>query len=536
MIATTLRRIVFALACLAMGFGLAFFLLMRGCIAQPVKVAELVDGGRYVGDVVDGRLEGAGFIEWPGGSRYAGDFRDGRLHGDGLYEDSFGTRYEGQFRDGQLAGKASIHYGDGSHYEGEAQAWLMHGEGTYVTGDDEYRGTFVDGKLTGKGEHLHQGELVYRGDFKDWQYHGRGKRLSGDEFWRGEFVDGYLVSGVHRSGKSGARYRGDFSFERYHGEGRLERANGDHYEGGFHFGDFHGLGTMKLAAPREGITEYSGTWRNGRLMQSEVSAFVENYKPDVEKALYGETALLEEELLTLVPGDPDTPEVYFLGIAGDGTQRVFSREVSAFRDHLDRLSSLQERQIALLNDRILMGKQPMATRTSIARALAMLGERMNTEDDVLVLYITSHGSDNHEISLRNAHLELEGLPADVLAEMLLDSGIRWRVIFVSACYSGGFIDALADDESLIMTAAAADRTSFGCSDQAETTYFGRALLDSLSRSADPAQVYSLLREAIAEREAKEALSPSEPQFFLGPKMAEKLARHGIGVFRPSDPP
>lgn len=156
---------------------------------------------------------------------------------------------------------------------------------------------------------------------------------------------------------------------------------------------------MKLVVFWEGIIEYSGMWCNGRLMQFEVSVFVENYKLDVEKVFYGEIVLFEEELFILVFGDLDMLEVYFFGIVGDGMQCVFSCEVSVFCDYLDWLLSLQEWQIVLFNDCILMGKQLMVTRISIVCVFVMFGERMNMEDDVLVFYIISHGSDNYEISL-----------------------------------------------------------------------------------------------------------------------------------------
>lgn len=533
---SALLRIVVLLFFFAAGFAAAVIVLKSGYFSHPIGVAKLADGSTYIGEILDGRLEGAGVIEWPGGSRYEGEFRDGVLHGKGVYVDSFGTRYEGDFRDGHLTGTAQIEYQDGSQYEGDARTWMMHGEGIYTTGDQEYRGTFVEEKFSGMGEHLYSGELVYRGEFKDWQYHGRGKRFVGDSIWRGKFIDGFLVKGVHRSGEEGSRYRGEFSFGRYHGEGELRLANGDRYQGGFRYGAYHGTGMMTLAEPREGIGEYGGTWRDGRLVASDVAAFVENYKPDVERALYEESAILEKELEELTPGEPGQPEVYFLGIAGDGTQRVFSREANAFRDRLDTGAPLGDRQVTLLNDRTLIGKRPMATRTSIERALQTIGERMNPEEDVLVLYITSHGSDDHQISLENEHIGLEDLPAQTLADMLAASGIRWQVIIISACYSGGFIESLGNDYSLILTAAAADRTSFGCTDKAETTYFGRALLDSLARSADPAQAYRLLSEAVAEREKQEELDPSQPQFFLGPEMKKKLARHDIGLFSQSVTP
>jgi hypothetical protein len=524
-------RTAVALFVFAAGFGVAVFTLKSGYFSHPIGVAQLVDGGTYVGEILDGRLEGAGTIEWPNGSRYEGELRGGLLHGSGFFEDGHGTRYEGDFRDGQFTGQGEILFSDGGHYEGETRDWMMEGEGIYTIDDQQYSGTFVQGEFTGQGEHLNSGKPLYRGAFRNWQYHGRGIHISGDETWRGKFVDGFLVEGVHRSGEDGSRYKGEFSFGRYHGKGELRLANGDRYTGEFRYGDYHGKGTMALAEPREGISEYDGTWREGMLVESDAAAFVENYRSDVERALYREAEMLEEALAAVAQGEPGQPEVYFLGIAGDGTQRVFSREATAFRDYLDQGVSLSERQVTLINDRTQIGKRPMATRTSIERALLTIGKRMNPEDDVLVLYITSHGSDDHEILLKNPHIGLDDLPAQTLADMLAASGIRWRVIVVSACYSGGFIESLRSEHSLILTAAAADRTSFGCSDEADLTYFGRALLDSLSRSTEPAQVYRLLSEAVTAREEEEDLDPSQPQFYLGQEMEKKLARHDIGLFR-----
>jgi len=40
-----------------------------------------------------------------------------------------------------------------------------------------------------------------------------------------------------------------------------------------------------------------------------------------------------------------------------------------------------------------------------------------------------------------------GLGGGTLARMLQDSGIKWRVVVVSACYSGGFIEPLFLDAS-----------------------------------------------------------------------------------------
>jgi hypothetical protein len=61
-----------------------------------------------------------------------------------------------------------------------------------------------------------------------------------------------------------------------------------------------------------------------------------------------------------------------------------------------------------------------------------------------------------------------------------------KVVVIQACYSGGFVlppeQAPAPEESLlnvknitVLTAARADRTSFGCDQSGETTYYGRSV-------------------------------------------------------------
>jgi hypothetical protein len=87
-------------------------------------------------------------------------------------------------------------------------------------------------------------------------------------------------------------------------------------------------------------------------------------------------------------------------------------------------------------------------------------------------------------------------------------------VVISACYSGGFIPALKNDKTLLMTAARADRVSFGCSEEADFTYFGRALFaEALQQTGDLQQAFELARAAVAEREQADGFEPSEPQIW-----------------------
>ncbi|HYL24874.1 MAG TPA: C13 family peptidase, partial [Burkholderiales bacterium] len=120
-------------------------------------------------------------------------------------------------------------------------------------------------------------------------------------------------------------------------------------------------------------------------------------------------------------------------------------------------------------------------------------------------------------------LELASLTPTALARLLQDAGIKWRVIVVSACYSGGYIEPLRDDNSVVITASAAERSSFGCETGRDFTYFGEAYFrDALARTRSFTQAFELAKAAVAKREAEGKLTPSLPQMWVGRAVAARL--------------
>src|SRR5258706_523785 len=116
-------------------------------------------------------------------------------------------------------------------------------------------------------------------------------------------------------------------------------------------------------------------------------------------------------------------------------------------------------------------------------------------------------------------------PSSAAARALQDAGIKWRVIVVSACYSGGYIEPLRDDNSIVITASAAERTSFGCETGRDFTYFGEAYFrDALARTRSFTQAFELAKSTVAKREAEEKLVASLPQMWVGPAIAERLKK------------
>ncbi|MFU1921734.1 hypothetical protein ACM6PT_32085, partial [Klebsiella pneumoniae] len=67
----------------------ALVILLAACgEGEPLLPADarLPDGARYRGELVDGRLEGQGRLDYDNGAWYAGRFEHGLLHGHGTWQ------------------------------------------------------------------------------------------------------------------------------------------------------------------------------------------------------------------------------------------------------------------------------------------------------------------------------------------------------------------------------------------------------------------------------------------------------------------
>ena len=215
--------------------------------------------------------------------------------------------------------------------------------------------------------------------------------------------------------------------------------------------------------------------------------------------------------------------VYFLGFAGYGEERVFAEEIKLAAKNVGENYGSAPRSVLLLNDRRDLSTYPLASESSLRYALNALGRVMNRDEDVLFLALSSHGSRGATIEVSNEGMEPQPLGAVTLADLLAESGIRWKVIVVSACFSGAFVEPLADNHTIILTAASRSRTSFGCSDQRDLTYFGEAFYrDSLPGSTQLRAAFETAKQEIRRREKEEGVRASQPQSYFGPLMEEKL--------------
>ncbi|MEO1046730.1 MAG: C13 family peptidase [Pseudomonadota bacterium] len=223
---------------------------------------------------------------------------------------------------------------------------------------------------------------------------------------------------------------------------------------------------------------------------------------------------LDRALAEIEPQQPGTVDAYVVSIALD-SDPVFAREAREAARVLERRYDASGRTLTLAGPDGERDDKPKGSIDALIVSLARLSEIMDTEEDVLVLYTTSHGL---ELGLAY-HYGDTGygvLSPARLKSVLEELGFKRRILLLSACYSGVFVGPLASADTAILTAAASNRTSFGCEAENDWTFFGDALINNALRS--PQSLESAARQAgtmVAEWEVERRLLASLPQTRIG---------------------
>jgi hypothetical protein len=150
-----------------------------------------------------------------------------------------------------------------------------------------------------------------------------------------------------------------------------------------------------------------------------------------------------------------------------------------------------------------------ATIQALANSLQVAANRLDAEKDILFLILTSHGSPEG-LAIKAGRLT-QMLTPSRLADMLAKTGVRHKVVVISACYSGVFIPRLANPDVLVITAADSSHPSFGCQDKAKWTYFGDAFFNvALRQAVSLKDAFLDARSLVRKRELREHFEPSNP--------------------------
>lgn len=265
-------------------------------------------------------------------------------------------------------------------------------------------------------------------------------------------------------------------------------------------------------------------WTPQNDLSTEDSAYATRYeRVSSEAVLYAQPRLLDEALGAVQPGTPGIVELFYVGFAGSGYQDVFLNEVTGAEKVLMDRFALGRHSVILANSIRSPEERPFATATALRRSLEVVAQKMNRDEDILFLFLTAHGARNKELDVQMYPYRFKPLSAEDVRQMLDETGIKNRVIVVSACYAGGFIPANEGPDALIITAAHADKTSFGCRDGAAWTYFGQAFFSEALNQADSFDdAFRIASERVSSREQSEKLSASDPQISIGERIKAPL--------------
>ncbi len=199
-------------------------------------------------------------------------------------------------------------------------------------------------------------------------------------------------------------------------------------------------------------------------------------------------------------------------VAGDDAEPVFDNAVAAVADWL------ADRGVPISDiHRLSASRTPRDSSVepaSAGRILQRIASLRARPGAGCLVFITSHGQRGEGIWLADSE---EFLPPASLAQAL-STGCPAvpTVVILSACYSGAFtVGAMQAPNRIILSAARADRPSFGC--QADRTYtvFDECLLAALPRAPTWRAVYAASLGCVRARERQLQVLPSQPQAWFG---------------------
>lgn len=231
--------------------------------------------------------------------------------------------------------------------------------------------------------------------------------------------------------------------------------------------------------------------------------------------MLGERRRMNKALDSLQPQRRGVVDAYVVSIGLD-SDPVFGREAREAGKVLSARYGGTGRTIVLAGTNgSAPSDLPNGSITNFTLALARISELMDVNEDVLIVYSTSHGAPIGVV-YHDADDGFGVLGPTRYAAILDGLGIKNRMLIISACYSGVFVPALASPTTALFTAASDSRPSFGCAADNDWTFFGDAMINhafrkpqSLTAASDEA------RGLITQWETQGGVNASNPQVSIG---------------------
>jgi hypothetical protein len=201
-------------------------------------------------------------------------------------------------------------------------------------------------------------------------------------------------------------------------------------------------------------------------------------------------------------------------VAGDNAQPVFDNAIEAMAGLLA-MRGITPADIHLLS--ASRSANPSAEPANAEHILARIAGLHPAPGQGCFIFITSHGQHDEGIWLAQ---DRDFLRPGALARALAGGCANAPTVAVlSSCYSGAFTSLHARNR-IVITAARADRPSFGC--QADRTYtvFDECLLGALQRGRTWRAVFDTSAGCVQRREQKLRVLPSQPQASFGSEVRD----------------
>ena len=204
-------------------------------------------------------------------------------------------------------------------------------------------------------------------------------------------------------------------------------------------------------------------------------------------------------------------------VSGDDSIRNFDNSRDALGELFVAKGLAAENQHHLNSQFSLETKPPADQATLQALALSFTQLNIRPEQDACLFYVSSHGKQGDGVYMKRVH-DGQLTPAQLNTALNWTCGTAPTVVMVSACYSGQFIQPLRADNRIIMTAASAQRPSFGCSEAQEYTFWDGCVIDNFERSSTWENLYTNVKQCIAQKEQHLGYPASQPQAYFGKNM------------------
>ena len=197
-------------------------------------------------------------------------------------------------------------------------------------------------------------------------------------------------------------------------------------------------------------------------------------------------------------------------VAGDYAEPVFDNATRAVKRLLSR-HHIPDANIHRLSARPGDPSIEPATASRLLRRIAGLPVQPGGR---CLVFITSHGQRGKGIWLAHSG---EVLRPEALAQALAGGcGAVPTIVIVSGCYAGSFATRpMTARNRIILPAARADRSSFGCQVDRTYTVFDQCLLEALPLAPTWRAAFGDIHACVRRRERELSAVPSLPQASFG---------------------